>query len=278
MSSQRALFVALFTAGLLRGALACGSDSDSAGTTGTTTGTGGQGGGTSSSTTTSTTGSTSTGGGGGSASPMDTFCAELATPFCEALLACCADPPTGFGTTLPECLTQWQAECNVKLGEQLKDVIDSGDTVLDSAKLSACAAKLQAMSAGGEACKAPPFAVLQLECLSAFEAQVPVGQPCNAATDFPSYVQCAAGYCPSGTCEPFLTAGSPCTVDAAPYCNIAAGEWCLPGPNGTECAPRAALFAPCASPNQDDDLSCLSLHCDAAGICQPPTATSVCKQ
>jgi hypothetical protein len=225
------------------------------------------------------------GGGGGAAAcgagrdgdPVERFCAAIWDPFCEALFACCDDPEAlgSYGGTLESCKALGN-DCIAGAQSDLGPLLASGSTVLDDEKLDACVCTLEAMTAGGAACDRAPQLVLTLDCLSAFEGQVPPGETCTLGSDVISYIECREGLCENGLCVAFVESGAPCNPNAgATPCNYSDGEWCLYDGAMATCGPRGDIGGACA-PAGEYTLACKSGMCGDAGTCALPDQSAAC--
>jgi hypothetical protein len=209
------------------------------------------------------------GGAGGSASA--TALCSAVDPYCEALFACCANPPFGY-TSVDDCKTKFAMYCSTEIAPFVDGQINAGSTVLEPMALDACITTLAAMKPGGTACSAPPDLVFWYDCFGAFHGQIPPGGTCLAQGDFPSFIYCKDGLCPGGQCVAFFATGASC--QPADACNLIAGDWCI---NGT-CAKGGNVGAPCSPPSSDDNLQCKSMSCGPSGTCIPPTPVGLCSQ
>lgn len=253
------------------------------------------------------TGTSSTGSGGADAGSdpfaaiVDKFCSEVAGPFCEADWTCCLRAGLHFGNNVDDCKTQVvSTKALVRYcvppsqgGDRadLEASLRAGTTTFNQAQFDTCLALLKSMAAGGAACVRPPAYVVSRICQSAFEGQIPPGEPCTWQ-DFlfeDSVMQCKDSRCETGKCIPFLKAGDTCPWDpnlddtsqpAFMICNYAHDEWCkrpLPdggvGDNGT-CAPLGDVGDACDPGNYTE---CKGSNCDAMGKCGlPDPYTAAC--
>jgi hypothetical protein len=241
---------------------------------------------TSSGTTSSGVGSSGTGGAGGqggssgtggASAELTSFCASVVAPFCEALFACCTDQTEldHFGGSVNLCATQFHDQCLAQGSSAgIDQLLTSGDTLLNTAELAACAADLEALSTD---CSQPPKYMLH-RCWGAFEGQVSPGGSCGVADADLSWIECQDGACTSGTCIAFLDSSAGCLMGANPpaYCNLGDGEQCVtdgivlptcgePLVEGESCVNNTSLYP----------YQCWSLNC-SSGQCQPPTADLLC--
>jgi len=244
-------------------ALGCGSDGDDS-----AAGTNAQGSG----------GSAGSGGAGGQhagvgGSASTAALCDAVTPYCEALYACCADPPFGY-TDVADCKTKFGDYCSTEVVPFVDAQVAAGSTALDPKALDGCIAKLDAMQSGGGACSAPPDLVFWYECLAAFRGQVPSGGTCPAQGDFPSFIDCKDGLCDGAKCVAFLGTGDACSSSSGAQCNLPAGEWCIDG----TCRARGGVGAPCSPASSDDNLACASMSCGPSGMCVAPTPSGLCSQ
>ncbi|UQA62657.1 hypothetical protein [Polyangium aurulentum] len=223
------------------------------------------------------------GGGGGGGGPsagqvqMMAFCEALPQPFCAALFACCPDPSTlaQFGSTYESCLLELPVQCE-NTATLLAPNIDAGLTALDTARLDACVARLQALAAGGGACTEPPLHTYFYHCLGALEGQLAPGSTCDASKG-PSHTLCAGGACINGVCEPWLAKDEPCTPDPlAPPCNALEGEFCMLLTDTHRCSAGADAGAACGVGDDAKD-GCQSYTCGGDGTCAPISGEALCK-
>lgn len=217
-------------------------------------------------------------GAGDEADPFARFCNAIRDPFCEAVFACCDDPGVldEYGGSVEACkqlLTGCEGDFQA---DGIAGLVASGQSILNDAKLDACACKLREMSAGGAACTEPPRLFLLTDCFGAFEGQIPPGEACGAAPADYSFAECKDGECRNGTCAAYVESGASCTpLPDTPSCDYTDGAWCQTDGVTATCAPRGEIGDPCGYPGQTTP-ACRSLVCGADGICAPPDADAIC--
>ncbi len=232
---------------------------------------------------TASSGSSGTGGAGGTtgsggSADMVSYCNTVIPPFCEALFACCADQAVldAHGSTVSQCATQLNADCLAEgASAGIETLLASGDTVLNSAELSECAASLQALSGD---CSQPPHYALR-RCWGAFDGQLSPGSSCGIADDDLSWVECQDGHCLGGTCVAFLGGGEGCVTGANPpaYCNLGDGEHCVTdGILLPTCGEPLASGETCVVDTSLHAYGCWSLNCKN-GLCVSPTGALLCQ-
>ncbi len=257
------------------------SPTSTSSTSSTASGSGGGSTGTGGSRTTST--STGTGGSLTPVAQVAKLCDDIVAPYCEAILACCADPSTitNVGGTVDGCKTKFSADCAKDIGEGILAQAEAGNTVLDQARLAACVASLEGMKAGGASCSRPPTFVVLLDCVTAFQGTLAPGAACDATNLHDNeFVPCKDGVCDNGKCAAFLAAGAACDPSQALFsaggCNYVKGELCVGSGATGKCSPQGAIGATCANPGKDKSFDCKSMSCGPTGTCIAPTANGVC--
>lgn len=249
----------------------CGDGSEAVQeTTSTSTGSAGQGG---------------AGGGEGGSGPTgmmvnEEFCGAVAGPFCEALFSCCNALLVleAYGGNAAACTEIMTADCLGDAAAQIEASVEAGHTLLDTAQLDQCVKKLEAMSAGGEACTEPPRIVLLTDCVAAYRGQIAPGDACTWTSDTLSFVHCKDALCRQGSCVPFTASGAMCPTgnEANDFCNYTKGEWCIGEPQMEVCGPRGDIGAPCNHPGSET-YECKSKNCGPDGKCALPTAGGICQ-
>ncbi len=225
---------------------------------------------------------------GGSLTPeeqVDKFCQDVIAPFCEALFACCADPAKldSAGKTVAGCKTKLAMECNAQGVPGIVGQLKAGNTALDEARLAACVSSLTSMKAGGATCVRPPWFVLQLDCISAFQGIIPPGGACNPfMLSDQQFIPCKDGSCDLDTCIGFLATGAACDPSkndsGAAGCNYVNRELCIgTGTTGT-CGLQGEIGDPCYDAGKNGGFSCKSMSCGPGGKCIAPTAAEICVQ
>jgi len=230
--------------------------------------------------------------GHGAVESVDTFCSAIGAPFCEALFACCTDPKTleDFGATLDACkATMSDGMCVEKFGIDssytgLRGLVEDGQTVLDPARLDACVAKLESMTAGGSACIAPVQEFFDVNCMTAFQGQVALGDACFRGLKVwvgstYTFLACKEGRCDRNTCVPFVETGGPCSAaqdysqPSSTVCDYVHDESCqyAPGSDLGNCWPMGEIGAAC-----EFSRECISGNCDATQTCAPPDPAHAC--
>jgi hypothetical protein len=234
---------------------------------GTAAGTGGS--------TASSSGNGTGGIGGAPRDDLDAWCKAVYPAFCEAVFACCDDPQVldDLGS-VEECASPANiSDCNAG---NIRDIFDAGLTELNTAKLDACVAELEAM-AGGTCTKSPWHSLLL--CYGALEGQVEAGESCSdySLDDDISFVLCQDGLCNNGECEAFLPAGATCEHSGdLGTCHIHEGQACVDdGAGGLECGDPAPIGGSCVEYSSSFDLQCESLNCDN-DTCAAPDGADLC--
>jgi hypothetical protein len=183
---------------------------------------------------------------------VDMFCTTVATPYCEAYLACCGDlsryqsfPRVDDATAFLTCKEDWSEGtghfgpiCRRAIRPHIAAQLREGSTVFDQAQFDTCLNVLKSMTGGGAACAEPPFHVLLTTCISAFRGQLAPGEACPYEEDDFKYLWldastvCKEGRCEYGKCVPYLKPGDACDLsidqgnqDGADY-NVSAANIC----------------------------------------------------
>jgi len=206
-------------------------------------------------------------------------------PLCEALFACCTDPVQleSAGKTVEGCKTKQAMKCTPEISDAILTQAKAGNTVLDEARLAKCVAGLVSMKAGGAACVRPPWFLLELDCVSAFQGTIAPGAACDASMLHDTgYIPCKDGVCEDGKCKAFLATGAACDPSqnnmAAAGCNYAKGELCVGTGTTGKCGPQGEVGDACGDPGHDKSFSCRSMSCGPDGKCIAPTANGICSQ